>query len=64
MAALLAASSSAVALGSKACVARQPFAAAAVRLPARPAARAMQVQAMAKPSKAAEFRCVFRLRQR
>ncbi|KAI3432766.1 hypothetical protein D9Q98_004306 [Chlorella vulgaris] len=56
MAALIAASSSATALSSKACVARQPFAAAAARLPARPAAGAMQVQAMAKPTKAAEFR--------
>jgi hypothetical protein len=56
MAALIAASSSATALSSKASVARQPFAAAAARLPARPAAGAMQVQAMAKPTKAAEFR--------
>lgn len=54
--AALVACSSAVALSSKAAVARQPFAAAAVRLPARPAARAMQVQAMAKPSRAGEFR--------
>ncbi|EFN51414.1 hypothetical protein CHLNCDRAFT_140968 [Chlorella variabilis] len=56
MAALLAACSSATALSSKAAIARQPFAAAAVRLPARPAARAMQAVAMAKPTKAGEFR--------
>lgn len=61
MAALLVAGSSAMALSSKSHMASQPFAAAAARLPARPAARAMQVQAMAKPTKAAEFRCVLAL---
>ncbi|KAL4420928.1 hypothetical protein ABPG77_001411 [Micractinium sp. CCAP 211/92] len=45
---------SSMALSSKAFVARQPFAAAA-RLPARPAARPLVV-AMAKPTKAADFR--------
>jgi hypothetical protein len=50
--------SGAMALSSKAIAARRPAAAAAVRLPARPAARAMQVVAMAKPTTATEFRCV------
>jgi hypothetical protein len=50
--------SGAMALSSKSCVAHRPAAAAAVRLPARPAARAMQVVAMAKPTTATEFRCV------
>ncbi|KAL4452772.1 hypothetical protein ABPG75_008434 [Micractinium tetrahymenae] len=45
---------SSMALSSKACVARQPFAAAS-RPPARPAVRPLVV-AMAKPTKAADFR--------